>query len=261
MAKELKFRFEQSAKAPHKLFIYDAVRAKGKFNWQTWDYDDSETSAKFFRDQLDMIPAGEEIELHVNSNGGEVSEGVTIYNLLRQKSQTGSRIIGYVDGSAYSIAMTIVMACDEIHMGLGTSMFLHNPWTVASGNAKDLRSVADQLDVLATSSRQLYLARAKNLTEEDLIEMMDKETMLDPESCLEYGFCDFVGEIIDDDPDEDPEGNPDPDDDDKDEQIRQLKKRLFTQNQLEELAARMQGGTAKNKPTIKNTLKAAFMQR
>lgn len=263
MAKELKFRFEQSAPGAHKLFIYDAVRAKGKFNWQTWDYDDSETSAKFFRDRLDEIPNGEEIELHVNSNGGEVSEGVAIYNLLRQKSQAGSRIVGYVDGSAYSIAMTIVMACDEIHMGLGTSMFLHNPWTLASGNAKDLRSVADQLDVLAASSRQLYLARAKNLSEEDLIEMMDAETMLDPETCLEYGFCDFVGEVIgNEDPDEDPEGNPEPDDDDKEDQIRQLKKRLFTQNQLEELVARMSmGETIQKKPAVQETLKAAFSKR
>lgn len=192
-----RYRFEQLAGNPgnvHKLYVYDEVRAEGRFNWETWDYEESETSAKFFRDQLDGIPNGETIELHVNSVGGEVGEGVTIYNLLRQKSNAGSRLVGYVDGMAYSVAMDIIMACDEIHMGLGTSMFLHNPWAAVAGNADQLRSMADQLDALADASLQLYLSRSKNLTEEELRQMMQKETMLAPNDCLHYGFCDFVGE-------------------------------------------------------------------
>lgn len=72
-----RYRFEQSASglgAAHKLYIYDEVSAQGKFNWNTWEYEDSETSAKYFRDQLDVIPDGETIELHVNSVGGEVGK-------------------------------------------------------------------------------------------------------------------------------------------------------------------------------------------
>lgn len=165
----------------------------GDFNWETWDFDESETSAKYFRDRLDEIPDGDEIELHVNSAGGEVGEGVTIYNLLRQKSGNGSRIVGYVDGMAYSVAMDIIMACDEIHMGQGTSMFLHNPWTCAQGNAAQLRAIADQMDALAEASCQLYVDRAQGkATAEDVKAMMDKETLLDPQSCLSYGFCDIV---------------------------------------------------------------------
>lgn len=262
--RQLKFRFEKAGDNVHKLFVYDAVRADGKFNWSTWEYEESETSAKYFRDRLNEIPTGDTIELHVNSNGGEVSEGVAIYNMLRQKAKAGSKIVGYVDGVAYSIAMTIVMACDEIHMGLGTSMFLHNPWTIATGNAQELRNVADQLDVLAASSRQLYLDRAKGLSEQELMEMMDAETMLDPDTCLNYGFCDFVGEA---DPEDEPVPEEDPED--KDSQIRQLKQRLFTQTQLAELVKGLQAANRQEppkqekpiKPSIKETLKAAFAQR
>lgn len=242
---KMKYRFEQLADSSaivHKLYVYDEVRATGKFNWSTWEYEESETSAKYFRDQLDAIPNGETIELHVNSAGGEVGEGVTIYNLLRQKSKAGCKLIGYVDGMAYSVAMDIIMACDEIHMGLGTSMFLHFPWTVACGNAEQFRTMADQLDALGDASVQLYLARAKNLTEDALREMMQKETMLAPNTCLEYGFCDFVGE---DDGEKEPESNPDagmepegtpePEEPDDENQLKDLKQQLYQQKQINQM--------------------------
>lgn len=261
----------------HKLYVYDEVRAEGKFNWSTWDYEESETSAKYFRDQLDAIPDGEAIELHVNSAGGEVGEGVTIYNLLRQKSNAGSRLVGYVDGMAYSVAMDIIMACDEIHMGLGTSMFLHNPWAYACGNADQLRSMADQLDALADASRQLYLSRAKSLTEEELRQMMQKETMLAPDACLNYGFCDFVGEAGADENNPREEGSQEgaaaesaggnaggehsgdggkelEGDDNAVKQIRELRQQLYNQKQVTEMLRGLK------KTSMSDTMQAAFRQ-
>lgn len=271
MEHKTQYRFEQLAGVSgtvHKLYIYDEVSAQGKFNWSTWNYDESETSAKYFRDQLDTIPSGETIELHVNSAGGNVGEGVAIYNLLRQKAGTGCRIVGYVDGMAYSIAMTIVMACDEIHMGLGTSMFLHNPWTIVSGNADQLRAMADQLDELSEASLQLYLSRATGITEDELREMMKKETMLAPDKCLQYGFCDIVGEDEEDDdvdgsdegndPDKDsePDNRDNPDDDapdgDAKKQIKELKQQLYRQRQINQML------TGLNRPNMKKTLANAF---
>lgn len=251
-----KYRFEQLAgnsSTVHKLYIYDEVRAQGSFNWDTWNYEESETSAKYFRDQLDSIPDGSTIELHVNSVGGEVGEGVTIYNLLRQKAEAGSKLIGYVDGMAYSVAMDIIMACDEIRMGLGTSMFLHNPWTRAQGNARQLRSMADQLDALTDASVQLYMSRAKNLTEESLRQMMEKETMLAPDTCLGYGFCDFVGEQRTCEPDYDLD---DPDDLDEDckKQIKELQQQLFQQKQINQMLQRV------NKPSMQNTFLETLKQ-
>ena len=260
-----KYRFEQLANGSavvHKLYIYDEVRAQGEFDWNTWDYKESETSAKYFRDQLDAIPSGETIELHVNSVGGEVGEGVTIYNLLRQKAEAGSKLVGYVDGMAYSVAMVIIMACDEIHMGLGTSMFLHNPWTRAQGNADQLRSVADQLDALTDASVQLYMNRLKNMSEEELRQMMKKETMLAPDTCLEYGFCDFVGEKKPDvpEPGEPKPGNQEPDDpdnpepDDPEDKVKQLKKLLFQEQQINQMLRGI------NKPSMKDTFSRALQQ-
>ena len=183
------FRFEQKGPV-HKLYIYDDVTATGPFNWETWQYDESETSANFFREKLGEIPEEGNIELHINSNGGDVKEGIAIYNMLKQHKAYKT---AYVDGFAYSIASVICMACDKIIMGLGTSMLIHNMAACVYGNATQLRKMADDLDVLMESNRKIYMARAKNLTEEQLAEMMDKETFLTPEQCLEYGFCDEIG--------------------------------------------------------------------
>ncbi|MDD7391202.1 MAG: Clp protease ClpP [Lachnospiraceae bacterium] len=260
---KMKYRFEQLATSSgtvHKLYVYDEIRAQGNFNWEEWRYEESETSAKYFRKLLDEIPNGEIIELHVNSVGGEVGEGVTIYNLLVQKKKAGCKLVGYVDGMAYSVAMDIIMACDEIHMGLGTSMFLHNPWTRCQGNADQLRAMADQLDALADASLQLYMSRAKNLEEDVLREMMKKETMLAPNSCMEYGFCDFVGEAdpnMDPDPGGEPrEDPPDPDDDDpRDQKIMELQQQLFQQREINQMLQGLQ-----RKPSMQDTLAAAFSQ-
>lgn len=187
--RKTKFRFEQMGSV-HKLYIYDDVTASGTFNWETWTLDESETSANYFRKQLEEIPETDAIELHVNSNGGEVKEGVAIYNMLKQHK---AHKTCYVDGYAYSVASVICMACDKIIMGLGTSMLIHNMAAYVYGNANQLRKMADDLDILMESNRKIYMERAKGLSEEQLGEMMEKETFLTPEQCLEYGFCDEIG--------------------------------------------------------------------
>lgn len=183
------FCFKQAADpATHLLYIYDDVSAYGEFDWKTLSYAESETSAKYFRDQLAAIPAEHTIELHINSNGGSVKEGVTIYNLLKQ---SGSHVKGIVDGVAYSVAFVILQACDERIMGVGTTALIHEPWVTASGNARELRKTADDLDVLTASNRKIFLERS-NLDEQQLADMMTAETFLTPEDCLQYGLIDKV---------------------------------------------------------------------
>ena len=187
---KMKYRVMQETDKPVKIYVYDEITATGDFNWETWQYDESDTSANHFAKMLADIPDGTQIELHVNSYGGEVKEGVAIYNLLKQKN---CQKTCYIDCFAYSVAYVIAMACDKIIMGLGSSIMIHEMWTVACGNADELRKQADDLDVLMQSNRQIFLARC-NLDENTLIDMMKAETILTPEKCLEYGFCDEISE-------------------------------------------------------------------
>jgi ATP-dependent protease ClpP protease subunit len=189
--------FQKAEDDTHKLYIYDDVTAYGTFDWNTWSYKESETSAKYFKEQLAAIPDTATIELHINSNGGSVKEGVAIYSQLKQKN---CKKVGYVDGVAYSVAFLILQACDERVMGLGTSALIHNMWLSVDGNAKELRKAADDLDTLMESNRQIFLEKS-NLEEQQLIDMMEAETFLTPEKALEYGLIDRVDSYQADDKD------------------------------------------------------------
>ena len=170
------------------LYIYDDVSEYGEFNWNTWEYEESETGAKFFAQKLGEIPEGQTIELHINSNGGSVKEGVAIYNLLKQKA---NHKVGIVDGVAHSVAFLILQACDERKMCLGTTALVHNMWMYCAGNATQLRKYADDLDDMMEANRQVFLERS-TISEEQLKEIMEAETYLTPDKALEYGLIDEI---------------------------------------------------------------------
>lgn len=183
------WELRQSATLPDtlELYIYSDVEGDG-YDWYTGETVQSDTSAAYFREQLDQHPDAKEITVYINSLGGSVMEGVAIYNQL--KRHPAHKTV-YIDGFACSVASVIAMAGDTVVMPRNTCMMIHNAWTVAIGNAAQLRKAADDLDVLNTSSRQAYLLKAGDkLSEDKLIEMMDAETYLTAAQCVELGLAD-----------------------------------------------------------------------
>lgn len=158
----------------------------------SWQWDDDDTSANSFKRDLDALGDITTLRLYINSPGGSVFEGVTIYNILKRHK---ARIIVHVDGLAASIASVIAMAGDEIHIPRNAMMMIHNPWTLTWGNAVELRKAADDLDRIGGSMKQTYLDRAGDkLDEPKLTELLDAETWLSAQECYDYGLCDFVGD-------------------------------------------------------------------
>ena len=151
--KNVIYRFQQQDNV-HEIYIYDEIKKTGPFNWETWQYEDSETSAKHFKELLDAIPETDEIKIYFNSNGGSVDQGTAIYNMLKQH---GSYKTGIVMGVCHSIAFTILQACDKRIMGQGTTAIIHDMWETVTGNAADLRAEADNLDVAMESCIALFM--------------------------------------------------------------------------------------------------------
>lgn len=125
------------------------------------------------------------INVHINSYGGEVGEGLAIYNMLRNHK---AKVRTYCDGFACSIASVIFMAGDERIMNNASLLFIHNVWTTTSGNAAQLRKEADDLDVISQGAVAAYMS-AVNIPEEKLREMLDAETWILPGDALEMGFA------------------------------------------------------------------------
>lgn len=173
------------------LYIYGDVEGDS-YDWWTDEVIESETSANHFREELAKYPNVAEINVYINSNGGSVFEGTAIYNQLRRHP---AKKTVYIDGFACSIASVIAMAGDEVVMPKNALMMIHNPWMYTYGNAADLRKAADDLDTIAKGTRQAYLTKAgEKLDEERLTEMMDAETWLTAEECLNLGLADRYAE-------------------------------------------------------------------
>ncbi|TWK14576.1 ATP-dependent Clp protease proteolytic subunit [Bacillus licheniformis] len=85
------------------------------------------------------------------------------------------------------------MSGDAIFMPANAMMMIHNPWTVAQGNAEELRKQADDMDRIRESLIEAYLGKAgEKLNRDRLIELMDAETWLTAQECLELGLCDSI---------------------------------------------------------------------
>ena len=134
----------------------------------------------------------EEIEMHINSPGGSVFEGIAIYNNIKN---SGKKVTCYVDGIAASIASVIAMAADVLIMPENSFLMIHNPWTLSIGEAENLRNDADLLDKIKSVIIPAYSERS-NLSNDEIIEMMNAETWLTGKEAKEKGFADFDNEKI-----------------------------------------------------------------
>lgn len=177
------------------MYIYGDVESDG-YDW--WNGVDivSETSANHFREELNKYPNATQINIFINSYGGSVFEGTAIYSQL--KRHPAQKVV-HVDGFACSVAATIAMAGDKVVMPRNTMMFIHNALNGVWGNSRQLRKAADDLDVIMQGNRQAYLQKSNGKIEEaKLIELLEAETWLTADQCLEYGFCDeIVGQEVD----------------------------------------------------------------
>lgn len=150
---------------------------------------DSDVTANSIVRQIDEASDASLIEVFINSYGGEVAEGLAIYNALKRHKAT---VVTHCEGFACSIASVIFMAGDQRIMNDSSLLMIHNAWSFAEGNAAALRKQADDLEKITQASVEAYKTHS-NLTEEEIKELMDAETWILPTEALEYGFATAIG--------------------------------------------------------------------
>ncbi|MCA1058111.1 Clp protease ClpP [Rossellomorea aquimaris] len=126
-----------------------------------------------------------DIKVHLNSPGGDAFMGIAIYNRLKRHK---GKVSIYIDGWACSAASVIAMAADELIMGLGSMLMIHEASNIVWGSKADMRKEADILDELEEGIIDIYMTKAK-VTREEIREKVDSETWFSARKALEIGFA------------------------------------------------------------------------
>jgi len=154
------------------VHIYDEIGFLGK------------TAQEFISD-LEGIEGP--FDLHLNSPGGEVFDGVAIYNTLLARDGVDV----YIDGIAASIASVIAMAGDNIYIAPSAQLMVHNAFAMACGDAEDMRTMASHLERNTKNIASIYAARSGK-TPEHWLGMMDKESWFTGQEAVDAGLADKV---------------------------------------------------------------------
>ena len=162
------------------LTVYEEIGE----NWWTGDG----VTAATVKQSLDENAVCSRISVRINSPGGDVFEGIAIYNLLRAQKKP---VDVYVDGIAASAASVIAMAGDSITMGKAAMMMVHNAWTMCAGDARDMRKCADVLDAIGSAVGECYTAKTGK-TAAEVQSIMDAETWMGAQECVDQGFATAV---------------------------------------------------------------------
>lgn len=160
------------------IYIYGDIVEEG------WKWDENEVSSFDIKEILKSKPDLKTINVHINSCGGDVYEGLAIFNLLKTHEAT---VNVYIDGIAASIASVIAMSGDKVVMTEASMMMIHNCYTYTCGNARELRKTADDMEKVMEACKAAYKGKIK-ITDEELDKLLDEETFLTAHECLEKGF-------------------------------------------------------------------------
>ena len=175
--------FQAKALADTPLLAHVAITGEIGKSW--WD-EDAVAASDFMR-AVNALGDVTDITVDINSPGGSVADGITIANYLRDHK---AKITVNVLGQASSIASVIAAAADEVNMGLGSWMMVHQPWTVAVGNADDLRALAGDLDIIRDSIMAHYVARVGEDKRAEMLALVQAETILSADEAVALGLAD-----------------------------------------------------------------------
>jgi len=147
-------------------------------------------TVKKFSDELDALEGVKRLNVHINSLGGDTFTAQAIYSIL---SDFDAVKTAYIDGVAASAATIIACGADEVVARENTNYMIHQPWSIAIGNADIMRKAAEDLDAVTEPIINVYKAKVNGkIDEAKIMKLMEDETWMTAEKALEYGFVDKV---------------------------------------------------------------------
>lgn len=154
------------------------------YDWYEMEY----TCPANVKDILNELEDGEDVTVIINSGGGDVVSGQEIYSILKGVK---NHVTVDVQSMAASAASMIAMAGDTVRMSPVALLMIHNASTCTSGDYRDMQHTAEVLQTVNAAIMEAY-SRKTNLTYDELKDMMDRETWLTANQCVEKGFADEI---------------------------------------------------------------------
>lgn len=154
-----------------------------------WKWDDSDTTSYDLATQIKALPEDAAITIHINSNGGDLKEGLGIYNVLK-----GRNVTTICEGFAASSASVIFCAGSKRVMNAASLLFIHNASMLAAGTADDFEKAADDLRIITDAAKAAYREAGVNVSDVELDRMMDEETWITPADAVNWGFATEIAE-------------------------------------------------------------------
>ncbi len=176
--KEKWYNIKNKAGETADIYIFDEIGTYGV------------TAQEFINDIKEL--KGLPINLRINSLGGDVFDGMAMYNVIKRRK---AKTTVYIEGIAASIATIIALGADEVVMAENSLFMIHNAWGGTMGEAKDMRKTADTLDKISSELTDIYRKKT-GLSYDALQEMMDEETWLNANEAYELGFVDTISDSI-----------------------------------------------------------------
>ena len=161
------------------LYIYGEIVDNSDFKW-----DEADVMPDDVLQALNQVEGLNNLNIYINSPGGSVFAGIAIYNMLKRNK---AKKTVFIDGVAASIASAIAMVGDTISIPTNAFFMIHNPWTLAMGDANDFRKLADDLDTIGSGILNIYTENTKEGIEESTIQgLLDAETWLTGTEAAKY---------------------------------------------------------------------------
>lgn len=164
------------------IYIYDEI---GPDYWGL-------VSAQSVIDELQKIGAENEVTVRINSPGGDVVQAEAMYNALNRHNGI---VIVEIDALAASAASYVAMAGDEIRIAENAKIMIHNAWTIAMGDASELRKTADTLEKYTQGIAEVY-AKRSGMSLDEIIELMADETWMTATEAVEMGFATAISQPL-----------------------------------------------------------------
>lgn len=152
-------------------------------------WDDSGITAKDFTEALNEIPKGTQITVGINSQGGAIGEGLAIYNAIERRAD---EITARIDGYALSAGSFIPLAASKVVSPKSAVWMIHKGWSVAQGNADEMRKAADLLDKHDETLIGLYESKTGK-SRDEIAAALAAETWLTGEEAVAWGLADTIG--------------------------------------------------------------------